>query len=380
MPPVRPLGAVALSDEQHRAIKGILAQLRTQQSTTLGGYAGTGKSTVITHLIRLLPGYRVLAYTGKAVNVLRSKGVQAATIHSALYNPREISWVEEGVRHIGVEFDDKDSVSGAGFIVDEASMVDRSCHDDLLNLGRPVIFVGDHGQLPPVTTDVGSAAFALLLNPDFTLTTLHRNAGEIARFAEFLRCGGEARDWPCYAGADGSQVNILPPEAGDALLRDHTTSLPDQLLCAYNATRVGLNRVIRQRLEYPPDSPTAGDRITCLQNDHRLGIFNGMQGTIAYLRDDLLHFATVGHLGSERVVPVRYLPSQFHAERKPPSRDPLGRLPFDYAYALTVHKSQGDEWSHVLVYEQRCRHWEHARWAYTAASRARERLTWVLED
>src|SRR5262249_28085504 len=48
--------------------------------------------------------------------------------------------------------------------------------------------------------------------------------------------------------------------------------------------------------------------------------------------------------------------------------------PFDWAYCVTAHKAQGDEWPDVLVFEQHCRHWCHRRWACPAASRASDRL------
>jgi hypothetical protein len=74
------------------------------------------------------------------------------------------------------------------------------------------------------------------------------------------------------------------------------------------------------------------------------------------------------------------VPEQFHAEKRPEGRDPMGRLPFDFCYAITCHKAQGDEWNTVLVMEERCKGWEHARWAYTAATRAREKLVWIPEE
>jgi ATP-dependent exoDNAse (exonuclease V) alpha subunit len=52
--------------------------------------------------------------------------------------------------------------------------------------------------------------------------------------------------------------------------------------------------------------------------------------------------------------------------------------PFDYAYCITAHKSQGDEFEKTLVLEQKCRNWEHKRWAYTAASRSKVKLIWKI--
>ena len=42
---------------------------------------------------------------------------------------------------------------------------------------------------------------------------------------------------------------------------------------------------------------------------------------------------------------------------------------FDYGYAITCHKSQGSQWDKVLVFEEVLSN-EHARWLYTAATRA----------
>jgi hypothetical protein len=48
----------------------------------LGGYAGTGKTTLVFGRKERFPDFAVCAYTGKAVSVIRCKGVQDAnTIH-----------------------------------------------------------------------------------------------------------------------------------------------------------------------------------------------------------------------------------------------------------------------------------------------------------
>ena len=54
---------------------------------------------------------------------------------------------------------------------------------------------------------------------------------------------------------------------------------------------------------------------------------------------------------------------------------------FLYAYAITVHKAQGSEWDKVLVYEENFpfNRTEHARWLYTAATRAADKLV-ILRD
>ena len=77
---------VKLTNEQKGVILEILKFNR--QEFRLGGLAGTGKSTIVLHLHKALPNFAVCAFTGKAANVLRQKGVlTASTIHSLIYKP-----------------------------------------------------------------------------------------------------------------------------------------------------------------------------------------------------------------------------------------------------------------------------------------------------
>ena len=72
-----------LTPEQSKIRADVLRDLliRNEREVTLGGYAGTGKTTLIRALLDALKGFAVCAYTGKAANVLRRKGVPASTIH-----------------------------------------------------------------------------------------------------------------------------------------------------------------------------------------------------------------------------------------------------------------------------------------------------------
>ena len=110
--------------------------------------------------------------------MLRRKGIEdATTIHSAIYRP-----VRGADGRVYFTLRDRMPEEVDGFIVDEASMVSQSIYQDLVSFGLPCLFVGDHGQLEPVKCD-----FNLMARPDYTLEEIHRNSGEIARFAEWLR-------------------------------------------------------------------------------------------------------------------------------------------------------------------------------------------------
>jgi exodeoxyribonuclease-5 len=338
-----------LTPEQRHVLKEVVRL--PKDHITVGGRAGTGKTVVIKHLAGLLPRFAVCAYTGKAVNVLRGKGVEARTIHSLIYKAYPD---EEGKVYFSLARD----LECEGIIVDEASMVSRSIYEDLRSFGIPMVFVGDHGQLEPVGDD-----FNLMHEPDYRLETIHRNAGEIAHFADYIRQGYRPSSWGVRNGPS-DKIKFLPRGC-------HMSSEADQAICAYNKTRAEFNTELR-RAAGRGLGPEAGDRVMCLRNDSRLGLFNGMQGVIrAVYGGELMDFE---HEGGVCQVPfdsgvfgqVKY---EFDHSRDSP-------VPFDYAYAATCHKCQGSEWDSVLVIEQRCDLWDHRRWAYTAASRARERLFW----
>lgn len=381
-----------LSTEQKEVVSGILEKIKEEQVVTLGGYAGTGKTLTAAFLSDALPEFGVCAYTGKAADVLRRRGLDAKTIHSTIYRPMlDDDEDEEGDEIEALLTDDEDGGTAVaakkkanvgynvkfelkqkyeldckGFLIDEGSMVGREIFTDLLSFGLPIIVIGDHGQLPPVGEDAG-----LMVNPNFRLETIHRNAGPIAYFAEHLRKGGTAKTWKQAAG----DVELIA--RGD--VTNQALLAADQIICGFNRTRVGLNTTIRRMKGITTSKPVEGDRIMCLRNDRVKGVFNGQQGIATKV-----YKGTKGKLlftpkfGEPEL--IEYHPDAWNAEKTPPrdKRDKAGRrIPFDFAYAITAHKSQGDQWPHVLVREEQCDFWCPHRWAYTTASRAEKKLTWV---
>lgn len=339
-----------LSEEQKHVIREIMSFKKDE--FRMGGLAGTGKSTVIKHLAELLPGFAVCAYTGKAASVLRKKGVERAqTIHSLIYK----AYTDDDNR---VRFSLSPSMEHEGIIVDEASMVNEGIYRDLRWFGKPLIFVGDHGQLEPV-----GDKFNLMGEPDYKLETIHRNAGEIAHFADHIRRGYRPSGWQHRGG--GEKVKFLSRNQ----YREFVPRV-DQVVCAFNKTRVEMNRIYRESLNLHSELPCVGDRVMCLKNDRETGLFNGMQGVVDEVyENDYFTFRSDDHMSI-----VKYDRNTFNVAKYEFEQD--GPLPFDYAYAITAHRAQGSEYDRVLVLEQRCDLWEHRRWAYTAASRARELLYW----
>ena len=347
-----------LTQTQRMALQQLVKGIRDQELSeqTLGGYAGTGKTTLIKYLKKFFPGFAVAAYTGKAANVLRKKGLgEASTIHSRIYKP----YFEHGV----VYFDINPEPDCDGFIIDEASMVSDEIYTDLQSFGKPLVFVGDHGQLEPVNSD-----FNLMANPMYRLEEIHRNAGTIAKFAHHLRTGFNSRGYK----EDDQLGFYIKKQMTDSLLCE-----VDQVICAYNATRVGINKRIRSAMGYK-GLINVGERVMCLKNNREKGLFNGMQGTVVKLYEKRSRKYMDFEFDGKIIPEVCYDTKQFgEASYKIKYGGKDSPNPFDYAYCITAHKSQGDEWGKVLVVEQKCKKWDHRRWAYTSASRAKDWLGWV---
>ena len=53
---------------------------------------------------------------------------------------------------------------------------------------------------------------------------------------------------------------------------------------------------------------------------------------------------------------------------------------FEYGYVITCHSAQGSEYEKVLVLEEMLKATDHARWLYTACTRASDKLTLVLKE
>ena len=346
-----------LSQAQKTALKALSVGVKQgKRQQILGGYAGTGKTTIAKNFVEEWPKFAVCAYTGKAANVLRKKGLPASTIHSLIYEPVVVNNV--------VTFELRSELPNNGILIDEGSMVSEDIYSDLCSFGLPMVYFGDHGQLEPIGSD-----FNLMKKPDYRLEEIYRFAGDIAKFSEHLRKGFAARGFKPTTG----EVKLL----SRASLTDDRLVAADQVICAYNKTRVEMNARIRAILGYT-GLVNVGERVMCLRNNKQLGLFNGMQGIVRRLymkrRKHYMDFEFDGMVIPE----IWYDTHQFGTEKADFDFGKDEPNPFDYAYCVTAHKSQGDEWDNVLAIEQKCSKWDHRRWAYTVASRARIGLEWVL--
>lgn len=181
----------------------------------------------------------------------------------------------------------------------------------------------------------------------------------------------------------------------------------DQILCATNDTRNNINNKMRRNKGFGLE-PEIGDKIIGLTNHWNFfsavnswSLTNGTIGYISSFETEKVKFPK--HIVD---IPVDYMFTKMNTEDDdcfcsipidyqmlitnqssltPTQKYKINnakKLPypapydFAYAYAITTHKSQGSQWNKVLVVEERFPFdkEEHAKWLYTACTRASERL------
>ena len=384
-----------LTKRQEQGLKVAIARYQNREKyTCISGYAGSGKSTLVKFIVQSLPGIDpekdvvYATFTGKAAQVLLKKGNKnVSTLHKLLYEslPRpDGTWYRKPVERIPYKI----------VVIDEVSMVPDSMIQQLFRYSCYVIALGDPFQLPPVTKD---DANTLLDKPHVFLNEIMRQAQE----SEIIRVSMDIREGKDLSLFDGKEVKVFDKS-------QFTTDMmlwADQVLVGTNATRINLNNTMRDMLGRT-GGPQEGDKVICLKNEWDIMADNYdplVNGTIGFLKNPYSTYVTFPrYLGGHR---FEVLQSDFVTDGGATFTDlnmdkkmimtgdkccdwktayAIGRnqahkykLPkeFTYGYAITCHKSQGSQWDKVLIVEEKFPFdkTEHARWLYTAVTRAAEK-------
>lgn len=401
------MSGLILSPDQEHARDAAVAHLRgeTGELLTIGGLAGTGKTTIMKEAVRALgpsrPRLAACAYSGKAASVMRAKLTEAGvlketdycgTIHGLVYDLKG-AWLKRsekarahepaaprpGIRtpltekiEMDMAFEAKGAKGGYGAVLlDEASMVDKQAFQDLSDLGLPIVAFGDHGQLPPV-----NSSFNLMEKPMIRLEKIHRQAEK----SPIIQLSMMAReDGYIPVGEYGPGVRKIRTsnslEWSKELTRDWI------MLCARNATRIFWNDRLRAQYGFTSHDPMPGERVICLKNNRDWLIFNGMMGELKGIQHVPDHWYKVAVDMGDQVFHGECLSHQFGSQSTlyeyPPARlrpEQIGNL-FDWAWCITAHKSQGSEFRRVCVLEERMGDMElWKKWLYTTVTRAQEEL------
>ena len=417
---------INLSDMQARAIAAIRDWYENrrgeQQIFRLFGYAGTGKTTITALAIDALGfepmtpgglgGVLFAAFTGKAALVMTRKGTPAQTIHSLIYRvseatPEEIARVTEDLASLRRDLprmgpaerdfamtriaqlelrledihqpkfliNEQSTLRDADLLVlDEVSMVGADMAHDLLAFGKPILVLGDPGQLPPIK----GLGFFTEAAPDVMLTEVHRQAGDSA----ILRLATLAREGlPIPPGAHDDHVwKMSRHDVGPAQMLQG-----GQVICGTNATRRSLNTAMKRAAGFGADYPTgSGEKIICLKNRHDLGLINGMFLTLTDVRQDPGDaFAFSAMVETEDGLSIAGRQSFWRGEYADhvafdPERGRRewqarrGLIETSWGYAITCHKAQGSQFPTVVVVDDGFGRSaaDRSRWLYTAITRA----------
>jgi exodeoxyribonuclease V alpha subunit len=342
-------GGVKLSPEQRQAVQMAVSH----KVCVLTGGPGTGKTTTLRTLIRLLEGRQhVVALgspTGRAAKRLsEATGRPAQTLH------RLLGFGPEG----GFQFNEQQRLPAHMVVVDEVSMLDLLLTNNLLKAIDPaahLLLVGDVDQLPSVgagnvlhdLVESGQVPVARLETifrqaaGSHIITNAHRvNHGQVPVFDR------EARDFFLFQEdeAEPAAQRVVEVVRERIPRRFGLDPLVDvQVLAPMHrgAAGVGNLNIQLQAALNPPAADKAerqlggrvfraGDRVMQIRNNYQKEAFNGDIGRLAEvdIENQTLTVVIDGR-------PVLYEWSE---------ADELV-----HAYAVSIHKSQGSEFAAVVV-------------------------------
>ncbi|MFC3197484.1 ATP-dependent RecD-like DNA helicase [Parapedobacter deserti] len=294
-----PLQPTAQQQEAFRQIAAFLEYADNASCFVLTGYAGTGKTTVISTLTSVAPALNMrtvlLAPTGRAAKVMSNySGRKASTIHKKIY--RKKSALSPDMAFGMADNPHTDTL----FIVDEASMISnerlsfngRSLLEDLVSYvsngeNCRLMFVGDMAQLPPVgllqspALDGGwlSRNFGIrVFGYELTVVVRQEKHSGILHNATAIRAQlQETQDTPSTPAFPRFMVKGYPDifrMTGERLIEglhyayDKYGMENTIVICRSNKNANLYNQHIRNRILFRDEELTGGDYIMVVRNNY----------------------------------------------------------------------------------------------------------------
>ena len=277
-----------------RHLAAFLLSLKPNPTYILRGYAGTGKTTLVTTLVKTLPeigmDYVLMAPTGRAAKVLGGYTRKyASTIHKKIFQVQ--AFPDGSLRMARAQNKHKDTL----FIVDEASMIGedrdfgaKSLLDDLLAYvfsGERcrLLLIGDTAQLPPVGNDESPALDINYLESQFPLTIATYELTEVKRQA--LQSGilsnathlrelliEDKMEYPLpLFDLHFDDTERIDPEIFEEMLYkafDAEHSNDSVIVCKSNKRANLFNQAIRSRILNIEGEIATGDKLMIVKNNY----------------------------------------------------------------------------------------------------------------
>jgi len=370
---------IQLSAAQRQAVE----YLAKHKVLVITGLPGTGKTTVLRAIVRLLEDskltFALMAPTGIAAKRLSAvTGHAASTVHRALKFDGDRWGYHENNRYL------VDSI-----VVDEASMMDMELFYRLLSSLRQqtrLVLVGDDAQLPSVGP--GNVLRELLdcsQVPHVRLTEIFRQSvkGEIVTNSHLINSGKLPEMGVQAPESEFRFVHMSDEDRIVDLIVEMATKLKSrnanfQVLSPKYDGQVGVNN-LNERLrnvlnpvgpkeeKYGSQRFREGDRLMVIQNDYELGVYNGDVGKLMHIGKDALVVKI--HGVGENAVGTEISFKNNVASQK-----------LRLAYAITAHKSQGSEFDTIVMPIVRSQgRMLQRNLLYTAVTRARKRV-WLIGE
>lgn len=278
-----------------RHLSAFLLSQKENPTYILRGYAGTGKTTLVTTLVKTLPligmKYVLMAPTGRAAKVISSyTGQYATTIHKRIY---QVMTFPDGIIRVGRA---ENKYQNTLFIIDEASMIGEqkdfggsSLLDDLLAYvfsgdNCKLLLIGDAAQLPPVGSDHSPALDIDYLKSEFPVTIATYELTEVMRQAlesgilsnathlrQLLNENLYEYELPLFDIKNFSDTTRIEPETFEELLyrafdAEHNTETV--IICKSNKRANLFNQAIRSRILNIEGEIATGDRLMIVKNNY----------------------------------------------------------------------------------------------------------------
>ncbi|MEA3504898.1 MAG: AAA family ATPase [Bacteroidota bacterium] len=287
------------TEDQERTIKLLTDFIYSGSSDDLfllKGYAGTGKTTLVSTLIQILPkiGMKsaLLAPTGRAAKVLANYSKQSAnTIHKKIYF---FNSTADGSMRLKLGTNKHKKTI---FFIDEASMIpdnntagnfsQHSLLDDLVNYvyqgeNCKIILIGDTAQLPPVGLDISPALDIDYLRASFSLDIIHDELTEVVRqerSSGILTNATSIREkllygdfeLPLFKTKEAPHFHRITGSDFEEILNDtFNMNAPEDsvIITRSNKRANSYNNEIRNRILYKHEEISAGDYIMVVKNNY----------------------------------------------------------------------------------------------------------------
>lgn len=335
--------------------KKAVYSMNSRKVSIVTGGPGTGKSTVINLMVKLWlsKGYDessvvLLAPTGKAAQRMADiVGLEAFTIHKWV-SMRAFSYTNEDMLYYLKKPDMALEEPEKLVIIDETSMLDISIAAWMLKaigFNAKIVLVGDGDQLPSIGPGL---VLKDLMNKIVTtrLQIQHRSVPSITWNAQQFNMG-RAKDlmfdehFKLICLDDDQEPNEVIQEEYKKIIDkyglEHVSLLCPKRKESSNpksVTAANLNKYF-QGIFHKKEEPSlegfyVGDRVIQCKNNYKLSVFNGEVGTVKKIKGGILYVCMDG---DHRIVEY----------------DGLAMEHLDLAYAISVHKSQGSEFSACVI-------------------------------